>query len=283
MMAIEPTSVQRNRMLAQGKSKLTLVQFLFEKDSSPIEDYLGQTQDATLAEGGSRDHQLKIDQLLSGGEMPYHYLIVDSYPSSQALLQAHEQTREIRQDSINEIYGLIVRPNPAIKRIAKGLGFLSSLLTKLLFTSEIKEINNIQDLSDRFGPDTDPDAWKVSEFNTGKLDDPFYMMNLNQFSPPPKRGVGGKAAYNQYSSRVTPYLISVGGYPDIYGKILSTYIGDQKSQLSNGWHDFALVYYPSRISFLRLMTNIPGGAAEIRRADLKRVVLIPCSTFQDHT
>jgi len=108
-MAIEPTSIQRDKMLAQGKSKLTLVQFLVEKDPSRIEDYLAQTQGATLTEGGSRDHQLKIDQLLTGGEIPYHYLTVDSYPSSQALLQAHENTREVRQDSINEIYAMIVR------------------------------------------------------------------------------------------------------------------------------------------------------------------------------
>ena len=74
-----------------------------------------------------------------------------------------------------------------------------------------------------------------------------------------------------------PRLISVGGYPDIYGKILSTFIGDQKSAISNNWHDFALVYYPSRNSFLRLMTNTPRGAAEIRREGLTKVVLMPCS------
>jgi len=109
------------------------------------------------------------------------------------------------------------------------------------------------------------------------MDPPFYMMNLNQFTPQDKRRVSGKDAYNRYSARIMPYLVSVGGYPDIYGKILSAYIGDQKSRLSNSWHDFALVYYPSRTSFLRLMTNIPGGAADIRRAGLKRVVLMPCS------
>ena len=74
-----------------------------------------------------------------------------------------------------------------------------------------------------------------------------------------------------------PRLISVGGYPDIYGKILSTFIGDQKSAISNNWHDFALVYYPSRDSFLRLMTNIPRGAAEIRREGLTKVVLMSCT------
>lgn len=278
-MAIEPTSIQRDKMLAQGKTKLTLVQFLVRKDPSRIEDYLAQTQSATLTEGGSRDHQLKIDQLLTGGEIPYHYLTVDSYPSSQALLLAHENTREVRQDSINEIYAMIVRPNPAIRRIASGLGFLSQFLTNLLSTSEIKELNYTEDLSDRLDPETDPDPGAVREFAAGDMDPPFFMMNLNQFTPQDKRRGSGKDAYNRYSARIMPYLVSVGGYPDIYGKILSTYIGDQKSQLSNSWHEFALVYYPSRTNFLRLMTNTPRSAAEIRRAGLKKVVLMASSNI----
>jgi len=59
------------------------------------------------------------------------------------------------------------------------------------------------------------------------------------------------------------------------------YIGDQNDPLYIKWHDFALVYYPSRGSFLRLMTNTPRGAAEIRRAGLKKVVLMPSSQIQD--
>ena len=151
------------------------------------------------------------------------------------------------------------------------------MLTKLLGTAEISGIEQFEDNSDRLDPETDPDAGKVLEFSGNKLDEPFYMMNLNQFSPSPQRGEGGKSAYNQYSARIMPRLISVGGYPDIYGKILSTYIGDQKSSLSNNWHDFALVYYPSRTSFLRLMTNTPQGAAEIRREGLKKAVLLASS------
>jgi hypothetical protein len=276
MMAIEPTSVQRDRMLAQGKSKLTQVQFLVRKDPSRLEDYLAQTQDATLTEGGSRDHQLKIDQLLTGGDIPYQYLTVDSYPSSQALLQAHEKTREIRTAALKDIYGIIVKPNPVKQKVTKGLGFLAPHLTKLLGTSEVKII---RDFSDRLDPETDPDPGAVREFAAGDIDPPFYMMNLNQFTPQDKRRGSGKDAYNLYSALITPYLISVGGYPDIYGKILSTYIGDQKSQLSNSWHEFALVYYPSRTNFLRLMTNTPRSAAEIRRAGLKKVVLMASSNI----
>ena len=276
-MALEPSSVQRDKMLARGKTKLSLVQFLVMQGPGTAQEYLKTTRQAVQKEGGSREHQLKIDQVITKGETPYQFLTVDNFPSSQALLLAHENSREIRHESLSEIYALVVQPNPAVKKITKGLGFLSSMLTKLLGTAEISGIEQFEDNSDRLDPETDPDAGKVLEFSGNKLDEPFYMMNLNQFSPSPQRGEGGKSAYNQYSARIMPRLISVGGYPDIYGKILSTYIGDQKSSLSNNWHDFALVYYPSRTSFLRLMTNTPQGAAEIRREGLKKAVLLASS------
>ncbi|GEM_PF-1342837 len=276
-MALEPSSIQRDQMLAKGKTKLTLVQFLVMKDLNVAQEYLKITNQAVLTEGGTRDHQLWIDQLLTGDEMPYQYLTVDSFSSSQALLLAHENSREIRQESLSEIYALIVQPNTMVKKVTKGLGFLSSILTRWLGTAEIRGIEPLEDISDRLDPDTDPIPEKVMGFSSEKLTEPFFMMNLNQFSPSPRRGEGGRSAYNQYSARIMPRLISVGGYPDIYAKILSTYIGDKKSAISNNWHDFALVYYPSRNSFLRLMTNTPRGAAEIRREGLTKVVLMPCS------
>jgi hypothetical protein len=270
-MAIEPTSVQRDKMLSNGKTKLILVQFLVPVDKRGMKRYFLETSRAVLAEGGSRDHQLKIDQAITAGEFPYNYLTVDSFPSSQALLLTHENTREIRGGSVSEIFSLIVRPNPIIKKAAKGLGFLTPLLTKWLRTAEIKEVESIPDFSNRLDHETDPDVMKIKEFAGNNLEEPFYMMNLNQFQPT------GKSNYNQYSIRIMPRLISVGGYPDIYSKVLSSYIGDQKSSLYNSWHDFALVYYPSRTSFLRLMTNTPQVAAEVRRAGLKKVVLMVCS------
>jgi len=279
-MAIEPTSIQRDRMLSFGKSKLTLIQFLTFKYPEDFNNYLAQTKQSAIKEGGSRIHQLIIDQVLAGGEMPYQYLTVDNYPSSLALLQAHEATRDIRQKTLIESYAILVKPNPLFKKVAKGLGFLSPFLTNLLNTGEIKEITDYSDIAD---PETGPYPETVQELKLADQDHPFYMMNLDQFSPRNKQRTGGKDAYNQYSARILPYLVSVGGYPDIYGKILGTYIGDQKSELFNTWHDFALVYYPSRTHFLRLMTNTPRGAAEIRKAGLKKVVLMPCSKLKPHS
>jgi hypothetical protein len=276
-MSLEPSSIQRDRMLAHGKTKLTLVQFLVMKDLKVAQNYLSSTDQAVQNESGVREHQLRIDQVITEGEMPYQYLTVDSFPSSQALLLAHENSREIRQESLSDIYALVVQPNKMVKKVTKGLGFLSSILTRWLGTGEIRGIEQLEDNSDRLDPGTDPNPEKVMGFSRENLTEPFVMMNLNQFSPSPRRGEGGRSAYNQYSARIIPRLISVGGYPDIYGKILGTYIGDQKSALTNNWHDFALVYYPSRGSFLRLMTSTPRGAAEIRREGLKKVVLMPCS------
>jgi len=278
-MALEPSSIQRDRMLANGKNKLILAQFHILKDEKYSKDYFRITNQVVQKEKGRREHQLKIDQIITASEIPYQYLTVDSFPSSLALLLAHENSREIRQDSLSDIYALIVQPNTLVKKVTKGLSFLSSILTKWLGTDEISEITQIVENSDSLDPETDPDADKIMRFRSEKLNEPFYMMNLNQFSPSPRRGEGGKSAYNQYSARILPRLISVGGYPDIYGKILGTYIGDQKSSLYNNWHDFALVYYPSRTSFLRLMTSTPRGAAEIRREGLRKVVLMASSNF----
>jgi hypothetical protein len=279
-MALEPTSVQRDKMLSHGKIRLSLVQFLVMKDVKDPREYFRGTAAAVQNEKGIREHQLRIDQVITRGEMPYQCLMVDNFPSSQALLMAHENSRNLRNEYLSEVYSLIVQAKPNLKKVGRTLGFTSSWLTKLLKTAEVKGIDHLKELGDHLDPETDPDAGKVLEFSNEKLDQPFYMMNLNQFSRSPRRGEGGKSAYNQYTVRIMPRLISVGGYPDIYGKILSTYIGDQKSALFNSWHDFALVYYPSRTSFLRLMTNTPQGAAEIRREGLKKVVLMASSNLQ---
>ncbi len=277
-MALEPTSVQRDRMLAFGKSKLTLAQFLVAENPQAIKEYLFESQRIVQSEKGTRSHQLKIDLVLTREEMPYQYLTVDNFPSSQALLMAHENTRDVRLAAVQAIYAILIRPNPVIKRVAKGLSFMAPHLSNWLGTKDIK-----LDRDTSYDPDpkTDPVREKIKVFSSANQDQPFFMMNLNRFSPQEKRGESGKSAYNQYSLQILPYLISVGGYPDIYGEVLGSFIGDQKDPLFIRWHDFALVYYPNRGSFLRLMTNTPQSAAEIRRAGLEKVVLMPSSQIQD--
>jgi len=267
-MAIEPTSIQRDKMLSKGKTRLSLAQFLVPKDSGAMKEYFHDTVRAVQDEGGSRDHELVIDQSITSSEFPHRYLVVDSFPSSQALLMAHENTREIRQDALGEVYSILVKPDHLTTRLTKALGFLQSFINHVVDTKHIKELN---DLSNQLDPETDPDQDKIAEFGRGNLDKPFLMMNLNQFNP------GGKKVYKHYSRRITPYLISVGGYPEIFGSVLGTYLGDEKSLLLNRWHEFGLVYYPTRASFLRMMTNAPNSAAKIRRKGLRKAVLMSCS------
>jgi hypothetical protein len=273
-MAIEPTSVQRDRMLSRGKTKLILIQFLIGKDPAKIEEYFTLSGQAVLAEGGKRRYLLRIDQTLVGGTFPYQYLSVDSFPSSQALLMAHENTREIRLAALQEIYGIYLKSKSTLNKAVRAAGMLAPSLGRWLGTQEKKEYPLA---SDELDPVTDPDPEVIREFSSRDQDQPVYMMNLNQFAPQDsKLYVSGKAAYKRYSTRITPYLISVGGFPVIFDKPLGTYIGHQQNSLYNSWGEFGLVFYPSRASFLRLLTNAPRRAAAYRRVGLKKAVLMAC-------
>lgn len=272
-MGLEPSSVQRDRMLSFGKTKLTLVQFLVGKDPDAVKSYLVQSNQAVIQEGGQREHQLKIDQVIARGELPYHHLTVDSFPSSQALLLAHENSREIRNAALQDMYAIYFQTSSRIKSILSKAGFLSPTLTRWLSSGEIKAI---PDQPGQLDPEVDPELDEIRKFASRDGQQPFYMMNLNLFFPSSRNRVTGKTAYQRYSRRIIPYLVSVGGYPEIYAEILGTYLGDQRAALFNRWDDFALVSYPSRTSFLRLMTNTPQSAADIRRAGLKKAVLMAC-------
>ena len=161
-MVLEPSSVQRDRMLSHEKTKLTLIQFLIGKDRKALEDLLGATRKAVLVQGGNRDHQLLIDQVLSPGELTHRYLIVDSFPSSQALLLAHENTRQIRSDALMESYSIYLKPKPAIKKITRSGGVLALPLARLLGTQQIKEGG---DLTRYLNPQAGPTPENIKQFS----------------------------------------------------------------------------------------------------------------------
>ena len=71
-MAIEPTSIQRDRMLAQGKKKIILAQFLNMKDPRATGDYFSETLRLIHEEKGTRDYQLKIEQAITSGDYRSH-------------------------------------------------------------------------------------------------------------------------------------------------------------------------------------------------------------------
>ena len=52
-MALEPSSIQRDRMLSHGKTKLTLAQFLVPKDESSGRIFISESLRAVMEEGGT--------------------------------------------------------------------------------------------------------------------------------------------------------------------------------------------------------------------------------------
>ena len=111
-----------------------------------------------------------------------------------------------------------------------------------------------------------------------------YMMNLNKYYAkaqyPDGENISGAEAYARYGNRIVPYLISVGGYPDLMGHVIVTLAGDESSLLHDSWSEFAMVYYPSRQRFLRMMTNSPTKGIHHRTAGLERAVLMPSSDLE---
>ncbi len=282
-MPIEPASIQRDKMLSFGKTHLILAQFLVVKDPAVLGDYLSLSKKITVEQGGRNLFQGKINQVLAGGELPYQVLTVDSFPSSLALLVAHENLRAARQAALAELYALIIKPTAWIPPLVKGLRITAPTLSRWLDTSSEKVLDGF---AEQANPDIEPVPETIHRLKEQVPQDAFYMMNLNKHYSR-KRGqkqnrwrLWGKAAYDRYSARILPYLVSVGGYPALIGPVVSCYIGDEKSKLYDSWSDFGLVYYPSPSHFLRLMTNTPGKAVEYRRAGLQRAVLMPCSKTQ---
>lgn len=70
------------------------------------------------------------------------------------------------------------------------------------------------------------------------------MLNLLKFKP-----AGGAASYQEYARRVTPILLRIGAKMIFAGPVTSTVIGDQS------WDSIVLVEYPSRKTFVEMVTS----------------------------
>jgi len=73
---------------------------------------------------------------------------------------------------------------------------------------------------------------------------PFVMINLLKF-----KSDGGSGKYGQYSRRVIPILERIGARVIYYGKGVMTFIGDDT------WDKFLLVEYPSKASFVTMLSD----------------------------
>jgi hypothetical protein len=279
-MTIEPTSEQRAHFQGLAQGEISLAQFLSLREQAVFDRYRAASERTLREVGGQRTHGVQIDQILAGGEMPFHKLVVDRFPSPEEALSAFDAVGAERQAATKEAYVLAVRPAGGLPRLAKRLRSLSPLLSRILGTRSEKELRSFDRAPD---PATGPTPETISLMRVHDQTTPFYMMNLNRYYPGAQyengEDVSGEQAYNRYGRRIMPYLISVGGYPDLLGRVIGTLVGDADSPLHDQWSDFAMVYYPSRQAFLNMMTHTSAKHVIHRDAGLARAVLMPSTDW----
>lgn len=272
---LEPADAQRSTLL-QIQGTLGLVQYLVIKKQDAFNDYLNTSERTIHGVGGRRTHSVSIDQFLAGGEMSYQAITVDLFPNHETAIMAFDAVSLERQAALADIYALVIRPAGMVPRIAKTLGFLAPLLSRLIGTRSEREMTGF---AEQANPETGPVPETIAVLRGHDQTTPFFMMNLNKFYPIARyedgEGGSGEQAYNRYATRIMPYLISVGGYPDLLGHTLGVFVGDESSPLHDAWSEFIMVYYPSRINFIRMMTNTPREGVHHRDAGLQRAVLMP--------
>ena len=276
---LEPTARQRSAV-ADMQGTVALAQFLVIKDQDASAGYRSASKRAVQESGGRRTHDVQVDQVLAGGVMPYQAITVDLFPSGKAARSAFKAIRAERQAALSDVYALVVRPRAWPTRVAQALGFLAPLLSRMLGTRFEKEIAGF---AERANPETGPVPETIAVLKEHDQTTPFYMMNLNKYYPVAQyesgEKISGEQAYNRYGAWILPYLVSVGGYPSIMGHTVGVFVGDESSPLHDDWSDFAMVYYPSRLKFVHMMTNTPKKGAHHRDAGLQRAVLMPSSDW----
>jgi len=276
---IEPTTEQRNALNAM-LTEVALVQFLTIRDKIDAKGYIAASATAVNRQGGRRRHQCHIDQVLAGGEMVYDTILVDTLPSGESLLKAFDACRESRAAAVTDAYVLAVKPSRSMAlKAVRHLGFLSPLAGRLVGTTTARPVPE----NGNWNPNTGPVPKTIELLRQDDQSRPFYMMNLNKYYATARyqdgEDISGEKAYARYGNRIAPYLISVGGYPDLMGEVIGILAGDETSPLHDDWSEFAMVYYPSRQNFLRMMTNSPTKGIHHRDAGLERAVLMPSSDW----
>lgn len=279
-MPLEPAPEQVNWLKELPRETTALVQFNAYQELDAYAQYRLASEHSVESHGGQRTHDVRIDQFLAGGEMSYRAITVDRYRNPAAAAAAFESVNAKRQAAHSDLYAILVRPNDSIPRRVKSLGLLAPLLSRILGTNRKRDI---PEFAEHANSETGPVPDTVAEMRLHDQGTPFFMMNLNKYFPRARYENGadasGEVAYNRYSRHILPYLVSVGGYPDFIGNVLGLYVGNDNSPLHDNWSDFAMVYYPSRRNFLRMLTNSPGKGVYHRAAGLQRAVLMPSSDW----
>lgn len=260
------------------QADLLLVQFLALKDDPMLPVYRGDWRRAVSATGGRQIHCVWIDQVLAGGPMPYQVITIDAFPDFATLQSTFDAVKARRESTIVDLYGLLVEPNVRLPQMVRALGFLAPLLSRLLGTRAEREMLDFASATD---PKTGPVPETLAELREHDQETPFYMMNLNRYFSRAHyangEAVSGTEAYGRYGSRIAPYLISIRAYPAVIGRVLGTFVGNERSPLHDEWHEFALISYRSRQKFINMMSNTPAKALHHRTAGLQRAILMPAS------
>jgi hypothetical protein len=279
-LTLEPSPEQRQRFRGIPQGPLALVQFLAIKHEGAFVGYRQTSEGAVEAESGVRTHDVRVDQFLAGGEMPFQAITVDLLPNKESALAAFEAVSAERREALSQVYALAVRPKNGLPRVVKAFGFLSHILSRVLGTNTEKAMTGFDEIAN---PQTSPVPETVAEMRSHDQTTPFSMTNLNKYYSRAQyaggEAISGEEAYNRNGVRIAPYLVSVGGYPDIIGPVMTTLAGDPSSPLHDEWSEFAMVYYPSRRNFLNMMTNSPRKGVHHRDAGVQRAVLMPSSDW----
>ena len=254
------------------------VEYISLKSGSTLSDYLEGLDEQPSGFGGKPKYRANVDHYFIGGTMAYVGVLIDEFPSIEDAVKCDQERKAIRERHLEHRYAILVRHNSKIPKRVKSLHWLSPVLNWLFKAGSVKPV---PDMSGYARPAIAPTNESVEELKGFDQERPVFMMNLNKFYKNAQYGSGkemtGEKAYGKYSKSIFPYLVSVKGYPAIYGRIVQVLETDSNSQLPDEWDEFIWVSYPSRKHFLRLMTNAPEKGIGHRNAGLERAVVFPCS------
>ena len=229
-MTLEPTLDQRMQFQNLPPGPLALVQFLSIKDQTSLQQYRRNSETAVKTRRGQLRLDLKIDQILAAGELPFQAITIDRFPSQESALLSFVALSRVRQETLDQIYTPAVKPADGLPRVVKALGFLAPILSRVVGTHSEKAIPNFENVAN---PLTGPVPDTVAEMRKHDQHTPFYMMNLNKYYHQAKylgeknisADLSGEQAYNRYGNRIMPYLVSVGGYPEVIGHVTAILVG----------------------------------------------------------
>ena len=97
-----------------------------------------------------------------------------------------------------------------------------------------------------------PAPEQIEELLKGPAEAPVVMVNLLRFKPEadaPDEGISGAEAYARYGAQMVRWITSQGARVIWSGRVDSLVIGDTDEV----FHQIALVEYPSRAEFLRMV------------------------------